>query len=188
VANCTPPTGVSVSNITANSAQVNWQLINGAYGYRVRFRPIGAGSWTVLVVNSSTVASLTLSNLSSSTAYEVQVCTKCQNDPIQLSAYSASVSFSTPAQRIEESIENDQILAYPNPTHDVINILVKATDDEDLNILLYNANGQLVLLKMLNGINRSQVQTINIEHLPDGIYLLEVLGNNSRRTMKMIKQ
>jgi glucose/arabinose dehydrogenase len=188
VANCAPPTGVSVSNITANSAQVNWQLINGAYGYRVRFRPIGAGSWTVLVVNSSTVASLTLSNLSSSTAYEVQVCTKCQNDPIQLSAYSASVSFSTPAQRIEESIENDQILAYPNPTHDVINILVKATDDEDLNILLYNANGQLVLLKMLNGINRSQVQTINIGHLPDGIYLLEVLGNNSRRTMKMIKQ
>ncbi len=190
VTNCVAPSGINITNITASNVTVNWQPISGAYGYRVRFRPQGTTSWAVNVINNGNATSQSINGLNGSTTYEVQVCTKCQNDPQQLSSYSNSITFTTPAQRLEDTEEMPVLVnIYPNPVSDIVNINTLVTESTSLNILIYNASGQLVLYKMMDGINRSQTQAINVQHMPAGIYLMEVLSSDaSKQTLQFVKQ
>jgi glucose/arabinose dehydrogenase len=190
VANCSPPAGISISAIAASSATVNWQPISGAYGYRVRYRPIGSSSWTLNVINNGTTSSHTISGLTGSTTYEVQVCTKCQNDPQLLSAYSSSISFTTPAQRIDEEAEAPILMTiYPNPVSDILYLNTTLPEDKGLNVLVYNASGQLMFYKMMDGLNRAQTQTINVQHLAAGHYFLEVFcTDGSTQKLRFVKQ
>jgi hypothetical protein len=93
VCNATVPTGVSTSGVTATGASVNWSAVSGAT-YDVRHRATGTSSWTTSVVSAT---STSLSGLSASTQYEVQVRSKCSSGN---SAYSASSNFTTPAVTI----------------------------------------------------------------------------------------
>ncbi|WP_233131516.1 M43 family zinc metalloprotease, partial [Tenacibaculum holothuriorum] len=89
----TVPTGVSTSGITSSGASVSWSAVTAAT-YDVRYRATGTSSWTTNAVSSN---STTLSGLSASTQYEVQVRSKCTSGN---SNYSTSVSFTTPAVTI----------------------------------------------------------------------------------------
>ncbi len=88
VCNATTPTGISTSNITSNSAEVNWTAVPQAT-YDVRYRKTGTSSWTTTAVSDATIA---LSGLDANTTYEVQVRSKCTDAN---SSYSASVNFTT---------------------------------------------------------------------------------------------
>ncbi len=88
VCNATTPTGVSVSGVSSSEATVSWNDVSGAT-YDVRFRPAGTTSWTVNAVSGT---STTLSGLSATTQYQVQVRSKCSSGN---SSYSSTVSFTT---------------------------------------------------------------------------------------------
>ncbi|CAL2091446.1 conserved protein of unknown function precursor containing a T9SS type A C-terminal secretion signal. Putative S8 family peptidase [Tenacibaculum sp. 190524A02b] len=90
VCNATVPTGVSTSGVTSSGASVSWTAVPGAT-YDVRYRQAGTTSWTT---NAVTATSTTLSGLSASTQYEVQVRSKCSSGN---SNYSTSVNFTTSA-------------------------------------------------------------------------------------------
>lgn len=64
---------IAASAITATSANVTWDAVAGATGYVVRWRT-GTNSW---LSASTATNSRTLTGLSASTAYEVQVRTIC---------------------------------------------------------------------------------------------------------------
>ncbi len=89
VCNATVPGNVSASGVTANEASINWNTIPGAT-YDLRYRALGASSWTTTAVNGS---SSTLTALAPLTDYEVQVRSKCSDGTT--SNYSASTAFST---------------------------------------------------------------------------------------------
>lgn len=86
---CDVPTGLSVSNITNNSATVAWSAVSGATAYQLRYR-VSAGTWTEL--SQQTTTSVSLSGLAAATTYEVQVRTICSGGN---SNYSGTVSFTT---------------------------------------------------------------------------------------------
>ncbi|WP_420571380.1 S8 family serine peptidase [Kordia sp.] len=88
VCNATTPTGVSTSGITTSGADVNWDAVTAAT-YDVRYRATGSSSWTTTAVSANNT---TLSGLTASTSYEVQVRSKCSSGN---SSYSASVNFTT---------------------------------------------------------------------------------------------
>ncbi|MGH1438297.1 MAG: T9SS type A sorting domain-containing protein, partial [Lewinella sp.] len=88
VCNATTPTGVSTSGVTTSGADVSWDAVTAAT-YDVRYRATGTSSWTT---NAVATNSTTLSGLAASTAYEVQVRSKCTSGN---SSYSASVNFTT---------------------------------------------------------------------------------------------
>ncbi|MGG8495850.1 GEVED domain-containing protein, partial [Tenacibaculum sp. TC6] len=90
----TVPTGVSVSGVTSSGATVSWSSVSGAT-YDVRYRQVGTSTWTTNAVSGTTTS---LSGLSASTQYEVQVRSKCSGGTN--SAYSSSVSFTTPVVTI----------------------------------------------------------------------------------------
>ena len=86
---CNAPTGMSTGSITQTSAVFSWTAATGATSYNVRYRVIGAGSWT-----TGTAASVTYNatSLTSGTNYEWQVQTVCSAGT---SAYTSSTNFTT---------------------------------------------------------------------------------------------
>ncbi len=87
--NSTPPTGLSVTAITPTSATADWNAVLNT-NYDLRYREIGAGSWTDVL--DLTINTYDLTGLNPATDYEVQVATKCG---AIASSYSISYYFST---------------------------------------------------------------------------------------------
>ncbi len=90
VCNATVPTGINASNVSATDASISWTEVPGAT-YDVRYRVIGASTWTTDAVTGTSV---TLNGLTELTNCEVQVRSKCTSTNSQ---YSSSVNFSTPS-------------------------------------------------------------------------------------------
>ncbi|MFD2244795.1 M4 family metallopeptidase [Pontibacter ruber] len=90
-ATCAVPAGLASSNIGATSATLSWGAVSGAASYNVRFRPVGATTWTT---SSATGTSYNATGLTASTQYEFQVSTVCSGSS---SAYSSSATFTTTA-------------------------------------------------------------------------------------------
>lgn len=89
---CNIPLGLAVSNITENSANINWTTFNGAIGYNIQYRALTTTSWTNVQSNSN---SFSLTNLSPSTGYEFQVESNCSSTIT--SGFGNPVQFTTDA-------------------------------------------------------------------------------------------
>ncbi len=99
VCNATTPTGVSSTDITATSATINWTAVAGA-SYDVRHRILGSSSWTTNAVNTATAS---LTGLTASSQYEVQVRSKCSSGN---SSFSSSINFTTPQVQLNYCTSN----------------------------------------------------------------------------------
>ncbi|WBX73720.1 GEVED domain-containing protein [Tenacibaculum pacificus] len=88
VCNATTPVELSVTEVTAKKAVVNWEMVPGAT-YDLRYRAVSTSSWETKEVS---VNKNTLNDLLELTEYEVQVRSRCSSDN---SNYSSSVNFTT---------------------------------------------------------------------------------------------
>ena len=86
---CAQPTGVTVSDITIESAVVSWT--SDADAWNVRYRISGTDDWTIESCDKGT--DYPIDNLSANTTYEVQVQTDCGGG--DTSDWSNAVSFTT---------------------------------------------------------------------------------------------
>jgi hypothetical protein len=81
------------------------------------------------------------------------------------------------------SIERQkEILIYPNPATDVITIEMGNTEPATIEIL--DITGKVVLIRN----NQAQHATIDINNLPNGIYLVRVRSASQMAVQKIIKQ
>ena len=80
-----------------------------------------------------------------------------------------------------EDYTNLDFKYYPNPATNVLNINAK---NEISSITLTNMMGQQVLSVTPN----TQETTINIAHLPQGVYMMNVLVGDNTKTVKIIKK
>ena len=69
---------------------------------------------------------------------------------------------------------------YPNPANNVLNIVSYTVGIDKINI--YNLNGQLVLNKEVN----NNQKTLNISSLESGIYIVDILSENTSVKRKLI--
>lgn len=86
---CSVPGGLNASNITINSATLNWNAVSGAQSYNIRLRQVGTSTWST---GNTTTTSISATGLSSNTPYEFQVQTNCTSTS---SAFSGSSTFTT---------------------------------------------------------------------------------------------
>ncbi|MEY8849392.1 immunoglobulin-like domain-containing protein [Psychroserpens sp. XS_ASV72] len=89
VCNADVPSGLAASNIAETTATLSWNSVFGAT-YDVRYREVGASTWTTVSV---TGISYNVTNLTALTQYEAQVRSECSGG--SNSAYSSSVVFTT---------------------------------------------------------------------------------------------
>jgi hypothetical protein len=91
--NCIVPYGLSVSNITSSSVQINWTAFVAADTFRVRYRLNGTGPYFYKDVNGSGgITNTTLTGLLPSSLYTYQVSSVCNGSG---SGYSSTGNFTT---------------------------------------------------------------------------------------------
>ena len=95
---CNAPTALSSSGITYNSASINWTGFAGASSYVLKYRIIGAATWTIV---NPTTTSYSLTGLTSSANYEVKVQSDCGNSNV--SSFTSTATFITPLPPSKET-------------------------------------------------------------------------------------
>lgn len=73
----TPPSGLTLTDVTSCSARLSWDAVEGVLKYRVKYRTTG-GSWSP-IVNVGVSTYYTFTNLLSNTSYQFAVNVQCQN-------------------------------------------------------------------------------------------------------------
>lgn len=73
------------------------------------------------------------------------------------------------------------VVAYPNPVKDVLNI---SFDNAITSVVIYNLLGQQVIVRSPN----TNETSIDVSNLVSGTYLVKVYADNAVKTLKVIKQ
>lgn len=90
--------------------------------------------------------------------------------------------FCSPVSSIPIRPSEMDIKIYPNPAQTVINIESKNSDTWD-KILLFNASGQTVM-----ALARTNSTQLDISHLPDGMYFIQLTKKGDSITRKIVKR
>ncbi len=88
---------------------------------------------------------------------------------------------------LEEIEASDaQLICYPNPVVDQLRVFFPKTD-KNVNISVWNANGQLVEMRQIDKIANLQEETIDFAAMPSGLYIVRVAGDKTHETFKIQK-
>jgi len=85
---------------------------------------------------------------------------------------------------IEQTNPEFEVSVYPNPFDKIINI--KHNTEQDININIFNPAGKLVYKNLINVTGPNQ--SINLELLPSGVFLVHLQSNNLKYFTKLIKK
>jgi hypothetical protein len=72
---------------------------------------------------------------------------------------------------------------YPNPANEVVNISFSNLPEIGTEIIIMDVNGREIVRRTIENMN----ETINIQHLPGGMYLVKIKLNNNFKIQKLIK-
>jgi hypothetical protein len=185
---CLPPSNVSISNITATSAQINWTPALGAIQYNLRYRKVGTTTWTNTIISNGLASSITIEGLSASNTYEFQLRTKCNNNPDEFSPYSGVLTFTTLPLRLSEGDKQLNTLLYPNPTNSNINLVISATSETQTTIRITDLLGRVLLNETEELLSGNNTITYNISEYAAGVYLVHVGNGNTQQVYKVVKE
>ena len=85
---------------------------------------------------------------------------------------------------LEQTIPEFEVSLYPNPFNNIVNI--QHNSDKDININVFDPAGRLVHKSLINV--TSPKQSINLEQLPSGVYLIHLQSNHLKYFTKLIKK
>lgn len=87
---------------------------------------------------------------------------------------------------VQEWMLADQVSVYPNPTDGLLNIAFQTGNAQKVNVRVYNVMGQLVMTEQYNKVAAGRNNlTLDLTELKTGIYMVEVLGNNTQNTIRV---
>lgn len=181
------PSGLNVTNITTNSAVLNWNVIAGNF-YTVDYRVSGIGAW-VTVAAGITTSSVSVSNLTQSTFYDWRVSVNCSATP---SNNYATSQFTTLAHnnQISNLKEGYGIKISPNPVSGQAIIDYIIADNGNVSIEIINPMGQHVATILKTSQIRGQYQLVvnsELSKLAKGLYYLRLIQNRRGNVIKFIK-
>ncbi len=76
------------------------------------------------------------------------------------------------------------VRAYPNPNNGLFNLTLQLSSSDNININVYNANGQIVHTQKLGNINNENV-ALDLSTLSPGIYNVNIQGQNTQITKRI---
>jgi hypothetical protein len=180
-----PPTNITVTNMTATTAYVSWMPTANAT-YVIRYRLGATGPWLpsaaglTLPAGTPTGQSFyTITGLTESTAYQVQVATICGG---VTGAFSASVSFTTPpltycpmvGTGTNDYISNVKVTPVNFPVVDntslQTNYISYTTPATLINLEVGSSGNQLSVSKAWIGTTYSDAVDAYIDYNRDGIF------------------
>lgn len=98
-----------------------------------------------------------------------------------------SITYSSVPAGIDESSTGiNNLLVYPNPAKDILNISFNAENEQNMKIELVNITGQILYSENINYNMDIFKGTINISALPKGIYVLKITSNLGVASKKIV--
>lgn len=98
-----------------------------------------------------------------------------------------SLVFNKKSTGFEDINSSKQLILYPNPAQDVINLSLLTANMQECEYTISNQIGQVVNEGKLN-FSADQTQQLNIENLAAGMYLIHVNGKSGlHQVLKFIK-
>ena len=177
---CIVPYGLSTTNITNNSAKVNWTNLVSADTFRVRYSINGTTNFMWKDVSGAGgTTNTTLTGLNSSATYQWQVRTICNG--VQ-GPYSSSVIFSTAAMRsadISSSNGFENLVMYPNPAHSKSTAEFSSDKPGNGVVTVSDLTGRILYTEPFTIREGLNVLEIDVATLPRGIYLVQLQDENS---------
>ena len=79
----------------------------------------------------------------------------------------------------------EEFTVYPVPNHGEFNVIVKNAEHLNVTLLVYNSTGELVYEKPDIELNSTTVEHVDIQPVPEGVYLI-VLRNQQRSMTKKV--
>ena len=181
IAPCDGVTDVTASNITTNSAMIQW--VSDGNDWEMEVSRIGAAPDTVSVTTNP----YTLTNLLPSMQYSVRMRTLCDGPRVEpYSEWSASVSFNTETpdpgpQAIEGVDGNCEMRLFPNPANTTVT--VSFTGIEGMaTIEIVDISGRTVSRQSTS----DNQLTVNISDLSQGAYFVRVTGEQATAVRRLI--
>ncbi|MDL2242699.1 T9SS type A sorting domain-containing protein, partial [Bacteroidales bacterium OttesenSCG-928-K03] len=88
---------------------------------------------------------------------------------------------------IDNFVDNNSMIIYPNPAKEFVNISVDTKFNENLTLNIYNISGQLVKTMSQNASDNNTTFRVNTSSLQPGTYIAKVFGPNCKsQTSKFI--
>lgn len=172
--------GISGVNVDLSEATSdnNYQIETVQYDYRQTLATLlqdflGASDATIdtTFFNHTSSQSFTQSKISELIKDSYSVEQNCQSNTLSTEYY--------------EFTENKEWLAYPNPVTDILQ-LASLNQVSNARFRLFNYAGKLVKQGEHDLVNNKLF--IDMQHLPQGIYVLEILSDNRKEIHKILKR
>lgn len=165
------------------SLGMSWAAINGALGYSIDYREVGALDWK----NAVALSEIYQLKFEDCKELEIRVKTICQND---LSAYTSTQTVKTfckiNAYDTKEEFSNLKVI--PNPFNNQLIISFNNNSNHAVDISLYNSVGQKLLQHTENQNSSSIDYKIdNLSELPQGVYFIKIENKNGNMIQRIIK-
>jgi hypothetical protein len=198
----TPPTNLTETNITSNSADLNWDPVAGATGYHI-WNSNELGTYDVVGAGTTT---FNLSGLSASTEYNWAVRAVCVGGVTNwtFDSFTTSSNFGDPntsalkgndsindqatdnRSRVASTVLRTQVKVFPNPVSgNYVNVQL---DDARVmeRISLYSLTGELI--QWVDGLADQQYELNFNTTLPAGTYILRIEGADFAVAKRIVVQ
>lgn len=182
------PTNLSTTNITSTQARFNWTTQSCASYYQVQYRVHDSITWITKKTNGN-VGSYIARNLTPGTLYEWRVASADTSNGVGgIGAYTDSIPFTTAASFAAISDNSDDIgiastnskgvlAVYPNPAKTQFTLQLNSIKTSGMmSANLKDMNGNVVWSAA--NINANTNKTVNVSHLANGLYVLQITGSN----------
>lgn len=179
VCNTAPSTPV-LTAITPTTATFAWSAVSGAQQYQY-----SVSTNNVPNPNSNTFTSNNIAKvlgLNPNAPYFFHIRAYCS--PNDLSEWE-TVPFSTVAVSVNSIASGDgyDVIVYPNPAKDLLNIEISGTTSGKAEVMLYDLTGKQLKQMTLQGATGQ----INISDLPQGVYLLRYRDEQNSSVLRVKK-
>lgn len=181
--NCEAPSQPFVSGLTTSSATLTWPAVAGVTSYKYsRGSSSTCANGTLTTTGSNTV---TLTGLTPGTTYYFCVQSDCGSSASGF----VSARFTTlaaPGSRPAGTNEGDlmEYSVYPNPANEDINLaLNNFPAGKNVNVQIINQLGQTMVTHRFTN-ESNHVETIKVDQLPDGIYIMSVQAAGTEQKFK----
>ena len=173
---CNAPTGLTISNVTTNSATATWTPGGSETAWNVQYKLQSASQWQEATVQTT---SYDIEGLTASSTYDVRVKAICSADN---QSDFVTTTFTT-GVGIDNITLASSINLMPNPADNYIELTINSNVDVK-EAVVYNAFGQMIQTVELTD-NHAR---IDLSNMAAGMYFVRVNSDNLSATKKFIRR
>ena len=170
---CYAPDSSWTEAVSATGAQLAWEPVEGAAGYEIKGRRVGALNWATLLVAGSQ-NSKTVFGLAPFTTYEWTVRTWCDTSGFPSSNWVPLVQFTTAnnLNRFRKSnFELREVNIWPNPAEHFLNVSLpfSSFEIEKCEIVVFGSAGTIFMQQEIHETSTR----LDVSELASGVYFVE---------------